>query len=335
MGDISEDIINGLCCEFCQSYYEQPHGYPVVCPACWNLLNDNEKKKHVLATGTELREEDAPGVPLRDVLPDATHLIAGIDEVGMGCIAGECCVAVVIIGEGVVPGVRDSKKISRFNRSLLALKVKDNAKFWHIATRSSADIDKFGLGYCWASAVRECRDKALAAMPGVEVLADAIPDRTVDFNSLRGVRFVSRGDDTVYAIGAASIIAKDHRDNLMLRYAEQYPGYGFENHVGYGTPEHWTKIKELGLTPLHRDGARKNKLVTKVDLAPFDQGQAAMLLGEIRKHLDAPWLGEWERDFLKSLDAQMSTRRSLSQKQMFYLITTAKKVMKEARKNGC
>lgn len=335
MDDVASDIVSGLCCELCSSYYERQHGYPVVCRACWSTLTDSEKKNHQLATEQELSDDTDPVVPMNDTIPNPDKLIAGYDEVGMGSVAGPACVAVVVIGEGVVAGVRDSKKCNRMTRSLLAVRIKDNAKFWHIATRSHTEIDTHGLIQCWTSAMIECRDKVLAAMPGVESLADAIPDRRADFNALKGIRFVSRGDDTIYSIGAASIVAKDHRDNLMLRYAEQYPGYGFENHVGYGTPEHWTKIKELGVCPIHREGARKNKVVVKNDLAPFDPHEAHRLLGEVRKHFAAPWMGEWERGFLQSLDAQLETKRSISQKQMFYLINTARKVLKEARKNGC
>lgn len=332
MDSAAGDIVNGHCCALCSSYFESEHGYPVVCSDCWRGLDGNQKKVHQLATEDLLTDEDAPGLPLATPKQDANRLIAGLDEVGMGAVAGPATVAVVVIGEGVVTGVRDSKKCSRDTRWVLAGQIRQRAKFIHIAERTNVQIDQMTLLKAWESAMVECRDAVQKAFPGIEMIADGAPHDT-DLSRLRDVRFVTKGDDTIYAVGAASIVAKNFRDEQMLQYAKQYPNYRFDQHVGYGTPDHWARIKKYGPCPIHRKVVADHKFTDeKVAAAPFDLGQALQIMGEMLNFLERPWLGEWERKFLVDIRKQLQTRQWLSEKQMYYLISTAGRVKKEAQR---
>ena len=173
--------------------------------------------------------------------------IAGIDEVGRGPLAGPVVACALIYPEGIIiEGIKDSKKLSKKRR---------NEIFWQIE-KSTADI---GLGIVEPEIIDEINilnATKLAMKRAVEnlsikpdiLLIDALRLEEVEIEQLS----IEKGDDKSISIGAASIVAKVMRDEMMHKYSREYQGYKFETNMGYGTQEHIDAIKELGLTPIHR-----------------------------------------------------------------------------------
>lgn len=182
----------------------------------------------------------------RKHLENGAKYIAGVDEVGRGPLAGPVvCAAVIMPLDDIIDGVDDSKKISEKKRKILAEQIKEKAVSYCIFEIQPEEIDEINI----LQAVRKCMTKAvegLSIKPDV-VLVDGI-DLHFDFNA----EYVVGGDRASYSIGAASIIAKVYRDELMEKYAEIYPDYSFEKHKGYGTKVHIEAIKEKGPCLIHR-----------------------------------------------------------------------------------
>ena len=176
-------------------------------------------------------------------------MIAGVDEVGRGCLAGPVVAAAVILEQKInIPLLRDSKKLSKKQRDIAERQIKQQAKYIGIGWVSAAEVDERGLSW----AVKESGVRALQDL-GVQ------PDFVIldgNQNYLSDTEYQSEAyvgsDATESCVAAASIIAKCARDNYMELVAKAHPGYGFESHVGYGTAKHKTVLKELGITPLHR-----------------------------------------------------------------------------------
>ncbi len=177
------------------------------------------------------------------------HAVAGVDEVGRGPLAGPVVCAAVILPleeEFRVRGVGDSKKISPKKREALAEEIKKVARAYAIAEVDERVIDEINI----LQATRLGMKRAVESL-GVTadmVLVDGV--MTLDIGAPQ--RSIVKGDDLVYSIGAASILAKVYRDGLMRKYAEEFPGYGFEHNVGYGTKEHIAAIGEMGICRIHR-----------------------------------------------------------------------------------
>ncbi len=175
--------------------------------------------------------------------------IAGIDEAGRGCLAGPVVAAAVVFTDHarIPAGLNDSKKLTEARREeLRALLLSEPTVKWGIGEISAGEIDRCDiLRATW---------KAMAA-----AAAQVVPPAQfilVDGNPVHGLPLPSqnivKGDARSASIAAASILAKTHRDHLMERAAERYPGYGFEIHKGYGTELHLNALKTLGITPIHR-----------------------------------------------------------------------------------
>jgi ribonuclease HII len=174
-------------------------------------------------------------------------LLAGVDEVGRGPLAGDVVAAAVILDpQRPVEGLRDSKKLSASRREELAILIRERALAWAIASASVAEIDE--LNILQASLLAMHR-----AVQGLDVQPEYV---LVDGNRLPDWSYVSepvvRGDDRVPSIAAASILAKVHRDNALIALGAQYPGYGFASHKGYPTAAHLQALQTLGVTPVHR-----------------------------------------------------------------------------------
>lgn len=173
--------------------------------------------------------------------------VAGCDEVGRGTWAGPVVAAAVILDPArPIDGLRDSKALSPRRREELAARIRDCSLAWAIAAASVEEVDALNI----------LRATLLAMQRAVAALGTR-PDRVlVDGNRLPDLPMpalaVVRGDATVPAIAAASIIAKVHRDALMRELAILHPGYGFERHVGYGTMEHAQALQQHGPCALHR-----------------------------------------------------------------------------------
>lgn len=175
--------------------------------------------------------------------------IAGVDEVGRGCLAGPVVAAAVILGETIdIPLLRDSKKLSKRQRDKAVIEIKQQSKAIGIGWVSAAEVDEQGLS--WA-----VKESGLRALQDIYLQPDFV---ILDGNQnyLKDTEYESEAyigaDATESCVAAASIIAKCARDNYMELAARAHPGYGFESHVGYGTTKHKTAIGELGITPLHR-----------------------------------------------------------------------------------
>lgn len=174
--------------------------------------------------------------------------IAGVDEVGRGCWAGPIVAAAVIMpmGVGVIEGVRDSKKMTIKKREELSKAIRKSAVAWSVGVVEVEDIDRIGISPANHLAMKK-------AIEGLHVSADYV---LADGWEVRDVRLPQsaflKGDNKVYSIAAASIVAKVMRDEMLTVLDEIYPEYGFAQHKGYGTKQHREALETHGLTPLHR-----------------------------------------------------------------------------------
>jgi len=173
--------------------------------------------------------------------------IAGVDEVGMGPLAGPVVAAAVILPRDAwLPGLDDSKRLSRVARERLAREIEDVADGIGFGSVEPEEIDRVNI----------YRAGLLAMQRAVLALA-APPDALcVDARRVPGIachqESIVAGDSRVAAIAAASIVAKVRRDAHMAELDRHHPGYGFARHAGYGTPEHLAALAELGPSPIHR-----------------------------------------------------------------------------------
>ncbi len=175
--------------------------------------------------------------------------VAGVDEAGRGPLAGPVVCAAVIMPleeDKRVAGVDDSKKLSPKKREALAEQIKATARAYCIVEADENTIDEINI----LQATRLGMKRAVEglSLPADFVLTDG--NMTLDIGVPQ--KSIVKGDALVYSIGAASILAKTYRDALMKEYALQFPGYGFERNMGYGTAEHIRAIGEKGLCKIHR-----------------------------------------------------------------------------------
>lgn len=173
---------------------------------------------------------------------------AGCDEAGRGCLAGSVFAAAVILPPDFShPLLNDSKQMSAKNRDTLRQIIEREAVAWHVQEISAARIDEINI--------------LNASIEGMNLAAAALSVRpqflAIDGNRFRsslGIPFecVVKGDGRLANIAAASVLAKTHRDEYMLRLAEEYPMYGWAKNKGYPTREHRLAIRQYGLSPYHR-----------------------------------------------------------------------------------
>lgn len=170
-----------------------------------------------------------------------------VDETGAGSLAGPLVVCGVIPGE-TFPGVGDSKTYSHRQRVRIAEQVKSLAKDTELVWVDNEDIDSMGMNMAWQVAVRAVILNLRRRNGDLYALIDGnkIPEGMLNCGAL------VHGDALDEAVGAASVLAKVSRDELMVRMGTVYPGYLFEKHKGYGTPEHVRAVKRLGPCPIHR-----------------------------------------------------------------------------------
>ncbi len=173
--------------------------------------------------------------------------IAGVDEVGVGPLAGPVVAAAVVFPPGVeIDGVDDSKKLDRETRERLAVEIHEKAEGVAIAAAEVEEIDRINIYHAALLAMR----RAVEALPMVpqHVLVDArqVPGLPMPQNPF------NKGDGINFSIAAASIVAKVHRDRLMVELDGAYPAYGFARHKGYATAEHQEAIRRHGPCPVHR-----------------------------------------------------------------------------------
>ncbi|MCH5325693.1 MAG: ribonuclease HII [Duncaniella sp.] len=175
-------------------------------------------------------------------------LEAGCDEAGRGCLAGPVCAAAVILPDGFThPLLNDSKKLSEARREQLRPVIESEAVAWAVAWASAQEIDEMNILNASILAMHRALD-LLSVRPG-EIVVDG--NRFKPYGDIP-YRTIVKGDGKLGNIAAASILAKTHRDELMVRVAREYPGYGWEINKGYPTAAHRQAISSLGLTPYHR-----------------------------------------------------------------------------------
>jgi ribonuclease HII len=173
--------------------------------------------------------------------------IAGVDEVGLGPLAGPVVAAAVVFPPGVeIEGVDDSKALDEETRNRLDEEIRSKASAWAIGLVEVEEIDRINIYHAGIRAMQ----LALSNLPTTpqHILVDSrtVPGFTQPQNSF------DKGDGINFSIAAASIVAKVYRDRLMTELDAKYPGYGFAGHKGYATPEHQRAIRDLGPCPIHR-----------------------------------------------------------------------------------
>lgn len=173
-------------------------------------------------------------------------IVAGVDEVGRGPLAGDVVAAAVILGDSPPAGLTDSKALSRLRREQLAETIRLEAVSWSLGRATVAEIDELNILQASLLAMRRAVE-ALSVQPSL-VLVDGnhLPRWSYE------ARAIVKGDLIEPAISAASILAKVTRDSEMVILDGQYPGYGFATHKGYPTKAHLTALTSLGASPVHR-----------------------------------------------------------------------------------
>ncbi len=171
--------------------------------------------------------------------------LAGMDEAGrgplLGCVTAGC---VVMPAEPLLPWVDDSKKLSALRREQVYEEITQIALYWAVGTASAQEIDEMNILQATKLAMKRAAEQVKAQL----CLVDAVTGLDVPFPT----QSVIHGDAVSYSIAAASIVAKVTRDRQMARLAQEYPQYGLERNMGYGTKEHIDAIRAYGPCPEHR-----------------------------------------------------------------------------------
>ncbi|MDH3628869.1 MAG: ribonuclease HII [Acidobacteriota bacterium] len=185
--------------------------------------------------------------PERALWADGYLRVAGVDEAGVGPLAGPVVVAAAIFPPGIgLSGVDDSKKLTPARREALEVRIKETAVAWSVVAVEPEEIDRINIYQATLTGMRRAV-LGLSLDPDF-VLVDArqIPRLETPQDA------IIKGDAHCHAIAAASILAKSERDRRMFRYDEEFPGYGFARHKGYPTVAHRAAIRELGACEIHR-----------------------------------------------------------------------------------
>ena len=220
----------------------------------------NDKRKNVISLGDKiLKEKEKIEKEIQRVKNmysfdrafSKSQLIAGVDEVGRGPLAGPIVACAVILDlnvldEDIILGLNDSKKISQKKREELAEIIQEKAIAYFISEKSNKEIDEKGIAYCNNQVFLDAC-YSLKVKPQL-VLSDGYLVKGIEIPN----KYVIKGDAKSASIAAASILAKVYRDNLMKEYSKKYPNYDFEDNVGYGTKKHIEVISKVGICDIHR-----------------------------------------------------------------------------------
>ena len=175
------------------------------------------------------------------------RLLAGVDEVGRGCLAGPVCAAAVILDPArPIDGLADSKTLSPARRNHLARQIRDRALGFALGSASVEEIDRLNILNATLLAMRRAVERLTPTPAQVYVDGNHLPELSMPARACIG------GDRTVANIAAASILAKVCRDRLMVWLGEAHPGYDFARHKGYGTAVHLQALGRLGASRHHR-----------------------------------------------------------------------------------
>jgi ribonuclease HII len=184
----------------------------------------------------------------RELRKTVGPLIAGVDEVGRGPLAGPVVACAVVMPPDMraIPGVDDSKRLSAAERNRLAVKIRERAVSFGIGAASVREIDRYNIYQATVIAMRRALSR-LSVAPS-HVLVDGKPFRTLEITHTA----IVGGDDVCYTIACASILAKVTRDRVMRALAGRYPNYLWERNVGYSTLAHLQGLAAHGVSPHHR-----------------------------------------------------------------------------------
>jgi len=182
--------------------------------------------------------------------------IAGLDEVGRGALAGPLIAAAVILSVKKIYKIRDSKLLNSKLRNLLAAKIKKEARCYAIGKASVSEIKKLGLQPATYLAFKRAVSKLKAKPDFLLIDAYTLPESKI---LQKGIK---KGDLICTSISAASIVAKDYRDKLMIKLHKKYPHYRFDLHKGYGTALHLERLKQYGPSKIHRQNFAPVKNLT-------------------------------------------------------------------------
>lgn len=218
---------------------------------------EGQRLRHLLKFETELWEQ-------------GFTLIAGVDEAGVGPLAGPVVAGAAILPQGYkLRELDDSKKLDEAKRDELAERIKTDAVAWAVGIAEVAEIDSLNIYHASLLAMRRAVE-GLNFRPDF-VLVDA---RTIP-NCAAPQRGIIRGDSLSASIAAASVIAKTTRDAIMVELDRRFPGYGLAGHKGYPTPAHVAALRKLGASPIHRRSFRPVREVLGLEPsqnALFDDG---------------------------------------------------------------
>ncbi|HEY7878393.1 MAG TPA: ribonuclease HII [Gemmatimonadaceae bacterium] len=214
----------------------------------------------------------------RDLRRSGVTLIAGVDEVGRGCLAGPvvACAVVMPPNERALRGVDDSKVLSAAARHRLAARIVERALAFGLGAASVTEIERLNIYHASVLAMRRALRRLGAPAPD-RVLVDGRPIRTLGVEHTA----IVDGDDKCFSIACASIVAKVTRDRLMSRLALRYPAYAWERNRGYCTPDHVQAIRSVGSCRHHR------KLF--VDTALFGPPQLDLALESVTLEAGEAW----------------------------------------------
>lgn len=175
------------------------------------------------------------------------RLVAGVDEVGRGPLAGAVVAAAVILDpENPIEGLLDSKKLSEKKREILFIEIQEKAKAFAVGRAEVEEIDDINILHASLLAMQRAVNQ-LSVNPQVALIdGNRCPELSCQSEA------VVKGDGIVAEIAAASILAKVTRDREMVELDQKYPGYGLAGHKGYPTKAHVSALQELGITPIHR-----------------------------------------------------------------------------------
>ena len=184
----------------------------------------------------------------RQAASEGFRFIAGVDEVGRGCLAGAVVAAACILDltKPLPAGLNDSKKLSEKKRRRIDEELRASVIAFSIAEVKADEIDRINILQATKKAMRLAIEKL---SPGADfLLIDALQLKEINLPQ----KAIIKGDAISASIAAASILAKTYRDNLMQEMCRIYPQYGFSKHVGYGTRAHFEALRQHGACPLHR-----------------------------------------------------------------------------------
>jgi ribonuclease HII len=179
-------------------------------------------------------------------------LICGVDEAGRGPLAGPVVAAAIILSDDLdTVGIKDSKKLSPKERENLKDRIERSSSKWTVGVVGPEVVDEINILQATFRAMRKAVKK-LSITPDLVLVDGRFEIPELDFRQ----KAVIKGDSREISIAAASILAKTHRDRLMITIEKKFPGYGFSRHKGYPTKEHIAKLERLGPCPVHRKSFR-------------------------------------------------------------------------------